>query len=139
MYYVGQSNSCSGLDNFITNINKNELSRCVEYGECTGIYCFNNFRQLRLIAEIFNFTLLPCAQPSPAVLVQLLGQQDPVHDNLRKEIYSQALGNSTLIPIVAGGIDLDVYNVTINISIPNGSVGIKVHSVYLVIIFYIHV
>ena len=117
---------CSGLDDLIRNFNKSELSQCRTFSSCSGIQCVNVHRQLRHIVELFNFTLLTCEQPSPAILVQLLGQQDPIHNNARRILYSQELRNSTTIPVGSGGIVLGTYYFTVNSNISTGSIRIAV-------------
>ena len=86
----------------------------------------NQVRQLRQIVELFNLTLLPCQQPSSALLVQLLGQEDPVSNNKRREVYREELVNSTIIPVSSGGIELGTYSLIININSSTGSIGIEV-------------
>lgn len=76
-----------------------------------------------IIIELFNFTLLTCEQPSPTILVQLLGQQD---NNARRLLYRQKLRNSTTIPVGSGGIVLGTYYFTVNCNISTGSIGIAV-------------
>ena len=126
LLYIGQTVSCSGLDDLISNFNSDELSRCVKFGSCTGVYCVNVIRQLRHIVEIFNFTLLPCTWPTPALVVQLLGQPDPIHNNTRKVVYRQEIITNTSIPISSGGIVLSTYSVSVNINISTGIIGIEV-------------
>lgn len=122
--FTGQSAPCSGLDDLISNLNKSELSLCRIFSNCSGVQCVNVDRQLRHIVELFNFTLLTCEQPSPAILVELLGQQDPIHNNTRRLIYRQELRNSTTIPVGSSGIVLGAYYFTVNSNI--GSIGIAV-------------
>ena len=107
-------------------MNGSELSRCVRLEGCSGFQCVNRVKQLRQIVELFNFTLLPCRQPSPALLVQLLGQVDPVIDNMRREVYKEELVNNTVVPISSGGIVLGTYDFLININTSTRSIGIKV-------------
>ena len=88
---IGQGVSCSGLSDLISNANTSELSQCVMFGGCSGIQCTNLFGQFRRFVEIFNFTLLPCEEPSPAILVRLLGERDPTINNMRREVYKHCL------------------------------------------------
>ena len=125
-FTTGLSSSCSSLDELISNVNTSELSQCRRQDDCSAVECQNQNGQLRRIVEVFDFRLLPCAEPSPVVWLQLLGQRDPIHDNQRSVQLSVNLTGSIQHEVRLGGLPLGVYNFTITTSQPSSSVGIEV-------------
>ena len=98
--------------------------------------CQNQNGQLRRIVEVFDFQLLPCAEPSPAIWLQLLGQRDPVHNDQRSVQLSVNLTASVLHEVKLGAIPLGVYNFMVTVSQSNYSVGIDV-SIMTTCMYYI--
>ena len=123
---TGQSSSCSGLDQLISNVNTSQLSQCRKRDDCSRVECQNQNGQLRRIVEVFDFRLLPCAEPSPVLWLRLLGQRDPIRNNQRSVQLSANLTGSIQHEVRLGGLPLGVYNFTVAISQPSSSVGIEV-------------
>ena len=72
--------------------------------------------------------LQPCATPSPAVWLEVLGEVDPTN-NRRSVAFNESVNSTRVVayPIEGGGdILFGTYNFTVNISEDNSNVGIAV-------------
>lgn len=128
---AGQNvDACTSLNNLIANsINSNELD-CHIRSDCSGIKCFSQNSFLENFADLFDFRLLPCATPSPALWLQVSSKEDPANNNLRTVVWNETLTNSSntaALEIRGGGnILFGTYQFSANFSEASSSVGFAV-------------
>ena len=130
--FAGQTTliSCNDLDALTSNVNRQQLRSCRKR-DCSGVECQNENSLLRLEVELFQVRFLPCAEPVPAVWLQLWGQQDFVHGGQRRQKLNQTVTQTgtTDYRVVINGVGFGVYQFLVNVSNTSSSVGIAVSSV----------
>lgn len=123
--------ACTSLDSLIASrVNSDELN-CQRRTDCSGIYCFSQNSFLRNFVDLFEFRLLPCAMPSPALWLQALSREDPANNNQRTLVRNITLTNisSTAdVEVRSGGGDILFGTYRFNFSESNSSIGFAVSS-----------
>ena len=127
-FAAGQSSPCIGQVS-LDNINRNELV-CRRRQDCSGLDCFSQNSFLRNFVELFEIRPLPCATPSPALWLQVSGEEDPTNNNRRSVILNETWNSTTnvTLPVESGDLTFGIYQFAINFSEADSSVGFAVSS-----------
>ena len=132
-WLAGQSSSCSALDALTQNSNTNEVA-CTVQSSCF-LQCRNRNSQLETVVDLFHLTVLPCAEPSPAVRIELLGQIDfAVQNGQRRTQLNETLTETNSLvhhSVIISGIVFGVYEFMVNASNSSSNIGISVSCAWL--------
>lgn len=134
-WLAGQSSSCSALNALTQNSNSSEVS-CSVQSSCF-LQCTNRNNQLETVVDLFHLTVLPCAEPSPAVRIELLGQIDfAVQNGQRRTQLNETLTETDSLvqySVIISGIVFGVYEFMVNASNSSSNIGISVSQFCVVV------
>ena len=108
--------SCTSQVN-LDSINTSEL-QCQRRQDCTGLDCFNQNSFLRQFANLFEIRTLPCATPSPALWLLVLGEEDLANNNRRNVVLNVTWNSTTTetLDVMSDGLSFGIYQFSVNFS-----------------------